>query len=257
MPRTRKPSRLPQGAPLEYEPENEQGVVFLFSHLARKRFGLRIERIQAGFPDCIAISAGRTIRIEFEYESRNFESHGHDPRGCDWVVCWIHNWSRVPSGLRVVELRRLYGLGFNVWVAPVAGEYAAFVDKAAALQNWSVPASSRPGDLLLFYRKLPEGFIKDIFKVTGDVTFYPKARWRNGTDWQAPLRRVCRLEAPLHFSELKQHPQLGVANFVRGQVRGRYCASEFWPELYRYITARNPSRLKQLQSYGPDRLAGG
>jgi hypothetical protein len=54
-------------APLDYAPENEQGVVFLFAHLARRRFGLRVERVQQGFPDCIAYRTGRRVRIEFEY----------------------------------------------------------------------------------------------------------------------------------------------------------------------------------------------
>src|SRR5262245_5209345 len=54
--------RLPDRAPLDYAPDNEQGVVYLFSHLARSRFGLRVERVQAGFPDCIAYRDGKRIR---------------------------------------------------------------------------------------------------------------------------------------------------------------------------------------------------
>ena len=34
----KRPARLPNGAPLVYAPDNEQGLVYLFSHLARKRF---------------------------------------------------------------------------------------------------------------------------------------------------------------------------------------------------------------------------
>lgn len=71
----------------------------------------------------MAYKDGRRIRIEFEYRSRNFKLHRHEPRGCDWIVCWIHNWPEAPSSLRVVELRREFGLGFNVWFQPVAGDY--------------------------------------------------------------------------------------------------------------------------------------
>src|SRR3990172_7087379 len=117
-----RPARLPDGAPIEYAPENEQGVVFLFSHLAKK-FGLRVERVQAGYPDCTAYRDGKRVRIEFEYRSRNFKLHRHDEKECDWMVCWIHDWPGVPEKLRVVELRKEYGLGFNVWFQPVAGEY--------------------------------------------------------------------------------------------------------------------------------------
>ena len=39
-PDSHRPHRL-DGAPLDYAPENELGVVFLFSTLAKKQFGLR------------------------------------------------------------------------------------------------------------------------------------------------------------------------------------------------------------------------
>ena len=64
-------------------PDNEQGVVYLFSHLARSRFGLRVARVQAGFPDCIAYQDGKRVRIEFAYRSRNFMVHRHKASGCD------------------------------------------------------------------------------------------------------------------------------------------------------------------------------
>jgi hypothetical protein len=44
------------------------------------------------------------VRIEIEHESRNFLRHGHDPKGCDLIVCWEHNWEECP--LEVVELRK-------------------------------------------------------------------------------------------------------------------------------------------------------
>ena len=110
-----RPARL-DNAPLDYEPRSELGVVYLFSHLARPRFGLRVENVQAGYPDCLASRGGKRVRIEFEYRSSNFKQHGHNPKGCDWIVCWIHDWPAVPKRLRVVELRKEFGLGFNVWL---------------------------------------------------------------------------------------------------------------------------------------------
>ena len=50
FPQTRL-ARLPEGAPLDYEPDNEQGVIYLISQQAR-RHGLHIESVRAGFPDC-------------------------------------------------------------------------------------------------------------------------------------------------------------------------------------------------------------
>jgi hypothetical protein len=44
------------------------------------------------------------VRIQFEYESRNFRDHGHPALGCDVVVCWRHNWPDCPPAIEVVEL---------------------------------------------------------------------------------------------------------------------------------------------------------
>jgi hypothetical protein len=93
-------------AGLAYGPANEMGVVFLFGMLARQ-LGFVVMRIQTGFPDCEAMrkiddQTWQKVKIEFEYESRNFLRHGHPPSGCDLVVCWIHNWHECP--VEVVEL---------------------------------------------------------------------------------------------------------------------------------------------------------
>lgn len=104
------------GAPLSlpglaYEPANETGVVFLFGMLAH-RLGFRVESLQAAFPDCEAarqIQPGKwqRVRIEFEYESRNFLTHRHPAGECDVIVCWRHNWPECPENLDVVELRKI------------------------------------------------------------------------------------------------------------------------------------------------------
>ncbi|MBL8885779.1 MAG: hypothetical protein JNK16_03890 [Phycisphaerales bacterium] len=99
------------GDPIDFRrfrhaPVNESGVVLLFGMLAAE-MGLLIEAVQPGFPDCEAKYKGedgkwRRLRIEFEYESRNFLVHGHDAAGCDVIVCWRHNWKECP--VKVVEL---------------------------------------------------------------------------------------------------------------------------------------------------------
>lgn len=94
---------------LRHEPVNEQGVVFLFGMVARE-LGYMVEAVQTGYPDCEAkrqVGAGKwqRVRIEFEFESRNFRDHGHAAEGCDLIVCWRHNWSDCPEHLEVVELR--------------------------------------------------------------------------------------------------------------------------------------------------------
>lgn len=93
---------------LRHEPVNEQGVVFLFGMIA-KELGFLVEAVQTGYPDCEAkrqVGTGQWQRvlIEFEYESRSFVDHGHDPSGCDVLVCWRHNWRDCPPELEVLEL---------------------------------------------------------------------------------------------------------------------------------------------------------
>ena len=99
------PSQIPG---LMHEPVNEMGVILLFGMVARQ-LGFIIESVQAGFPDCEAkleVEPGRwqRVRIEFEYESRGFWEHRHDPRKCDVIVCWRHNWKQCPPELQVLEL---------------------------------------------------------------------------------------------------------------------------------------------------------
>jgi hypothetical protein len=98
-------------AGLRHEPLNEQGVVLLFGMLAND-LGYMIESVQNGFPDCEALrrvgsDRWQRVRIEFEYESRNFREHGHPPTGCDVIVCWRHNWQECPPNIEVLQLRSL------------------------------------------------------------------------------------------------------------------------------------------------------
>ncbi len=100
--------------PMTNAPVNELGVMVLFGMVAAG-LGLQVESVQGKFPDCIArrqVAPGKWqyLRIEFEYESKNFKLHGHDPKGCDIIVCWRHNWKECPEGIEVVELCRLVGM---------------------------------------------------------------------------------------------------------------------------------------------------
>jgi len=97
-------------ADLTHAPVNEMGVSMLFAMMARD-LGFILEAIQPGFPDCRAkmeVMPGRwqDVRIEFEKDSRSFAEHGHDPKGCDMIVCWRHNWKACPKEMMVLELRK-------------------------------------------------------------------------------------------------------------------------------------------------------
>ena len=94
---------------LSHAPTNEQGVVFLFGALAQQ-LGFKVMRLQMAFPDCEAMrevepERWQRVRIEFEYESRNFLAHMHPAAHCDLIICWTHNWKECP--LEVLELKTL------------------------------------------------------------------------------------------------------------------------------------------------------
>ena len=95
---------------LEHAPVNEQGVVFLFGMVCSD-LGFVVENIRPQYPDCEAKrkidKEGRKwerVSIEFEYLSSNFK--GHDPKGCDIIVCWEHDWESCPPEIEVIELKK-------------------------------------------------------------------------------------------------------------------------------------------------------
>ena len=58
-----------ENAPLQYAPQNELGVVFLFSQIANK-LRIKVEQIRPQYPDCITylkkrLMEKKRIRIEF------------------------------------------------------------------------------------------------------------------------------------------------------------------------------------------------
>ncbi len=94
---------------LVYAPINEQGVVFLFGKIAHE-FGMYVELIRTGYPDCIAKrfigkDKWEEIKIEFEYKSSDFIRHKHKAEEVDMIVCWEHDWEDCPKTIEVLELK--------------------------------------------------------------------------------------------------------------------------------------------------------
>jgi len=249
----RRPDIL-EGAPLHYAPQNEMGVVFLFSHLTKK-WRLTIDRIQAPFPDCVAYQKiggeQKKIRIEFEFKSRNFRSQRHDPNGCDWIVCWEHNWLDIPKHLKVIELQREFGLGFNVWIQPVEGKFGEKLSEIELSDSWTVPSLAHKDDLILYYHTTPDKCIKDLFELISDVEIIKDTKW---APYFGAIRRVCQLKSPVFFEDLKRDRILNTASFVHGNMRGRPKATEYWPYLFDMIVRRNPAVKKALAKYDPKKL---
>lgn len=230
--------------------------MFLFSRLL-KRWRLKVEKIRPAFPDCIAYQktdrGEKRVRIEFEFRSRRFKTQGHSVRGCDWIVCWEHNWPAVPKNLRVVELRKEFGLGFNVWVQPKGSPYKEQWRQKTSGPS-SVPSRASKGDLVLFYdAHPPDKCVRSIFLLTGPVE-HKRAGFRPGTDYSAPVSLVCRLKSPLFWEDFRRDRILSTAPFVRGMMRNRPNITEYWPYVYAKVIRRNPSVKRKLAKYAPERL---
>lgn len=242
------------GAPLRFAPTNEQGVVAIFAAIAKKHFGMTIERIQTGYPDCIAIRRGRPVRIEFEFRSRNFMPHlKTDPNveHCDAIVCWEHNWPGVPEHLEVIELREEFGVGSNVWLQPYEPSQADQMTRKK-VRGWSSPASAAKGDLLIVYRSRPDSRLEHVFKLTSAP--YVDAHWaRPGRKAvYADFVRVGDLPTPVALSVLKADAGLCHAPFVRSSVQGPQRITAWWPALRRLIVRLDVKNERVLKDWPGD-----
>jgi hypothetical protein len=238
--------RLSREKYLPFVPDNEQGTVYIFA-LVAKRLGFDVETVRAGFPDCLASFGRRRVRIEFEFRSKNFEVHGHDPTGCDLVVCWIHDWPNMPAGLQVIELRKHFGLAREVYVMAYHHDFWSGLPATREPSGlWSVPSTAGPGDILLIYRPAigeDEGAITDVFRVVTPVERVAQPEWRKGADWMASIQRVASLRNWIPFSRMRQ---LG----IHGGIEARPRRTDQWPVIYQELTrAGRPSH--SLRSLAP------
>jgi hypothetical protein len=243
-------------APLQYAPNNELGVVFLFSYLL-KHFGFsKIQRIQAGFPDCLAWQktdkGEKLVRIEFEYRSSSFLRHRHPKNKCDLVVCWKDDWHKKPENLQIIELREFFRKGFNVWIAPVGGQYKEEITKSRTFR-WSVPRNSHRGDLILFYHNYPQSFIQEIFTLTSSP-YLEKVTYKKGMDFMADIKKICSLNSPVALHDLRNHKNIRTAAFIKNKIRGRQSATAYWPDLHKLILNKNPSLRIYLKRFSPDMM---
>ena len=91
---------LPPPQPLNklgllFEPQTHEEMMFLFSKLHEKAGFPYITKIQAAYPDVYALDNDRTVkRIEIETYASQFD---HDPKGCEYIVCWENDLESVPE----------------------------------------------------------------------------------------------------------------------------------------------------------------
>jgi hypothetical protein len=92
-----------------YEPINEQSVILLFAALCHD-LGFMIEGIRSSFPDALlhrrnTKGTWTSCRAEFEFKSSLFKLHKHNPRQCDLVICWEHDWKGCPVEVMCLKER--------------------------------------------------------------------------------------------------------------------------------------------------------
>ena len=241
---------LPYGLP----PTTEREVVYLFKAMAGPYYGFSQMVIQNRFPDCLAQKGKERIRIEFEFESKNFRIHGHDPSQCDWIVCWRDTWGEeAPAYLKIVELRRRFFFKFNVWFQPLANEYALAINEVNMDEAWSVASKASEGDLLLIYLSAPQSCVRDLFVLDSPVERI-KAVWKPGYDYMAAIARVATLSAPLTWSNMRAETRLSRAGFLNGAMAGRSPASAYWHVLLEMIITANSELAWLAKRFCPDHI---
>lgn len=85
-----------------FEPENEQGVIYLFATQAEAH-GYTVKAIGTRFPDAIIRKDGINYATEFEFLASNFVIHKHDPSACDLIICWKNDWLDCPIPVLVLS----------------------------------------------------------------------------------------------------------------------------------------------------------
>jgi len=100
------------------EPVSETMVVHL-SGFITPLLGWRTLAVRQEFPDALFenVETGEQIRVEFESLSSHFLEHNHAPWGCDVIMCWQDNMTRIDKAhylfaknphLRILELKKIF-----------------------------------------------------------------------------------------------------------------------------------------------------
>ena len=260
---------------IRHAPENELGVVFLFSRVAR-RFGfIEIDVIQPHFPDCWAYRRTSTgvkrTWIEFEFCSHSLQSHlGQlheiNPRK-GVVVCWENDWSECEKYVEVIELRSELGFGREVWIQNTLPECQAGIDdtprRVDKSWTWTVSKRARPGDLLLMYRAgskagarkygSDENLLQSIANVFR-VKSFPNVKTRWGCE--AVVTQVAILKNPLRLEHMQVDRVLKHSPFIRRSMLGRNNVTPYWYRLYDMILRLNSDRQTRLAlaPFAPEKL---
>jgi len=95
---------------LSCEPKNEQQVIALF---ARYFEALGFSKMWSFYnrrhtsPDAEALTKNnKHVLIEFEHKSSGAKTHGENLNKWDYLICWEHDWKKIPYKIKVIELKK-------------------------------------------------------------------------------------------------------------------------------------------------------
>ena len=244
---------------MQYAPEGELGVVYLFSKVQRKLGYLSIVRLRDTFPDCEALKFGRKkVQIEFEFRSGNFlPQHGEDGlKKVNEIVCWEDNWPPAKRGLlqkhkvAIIELREFLGFERNIWFHVIKKRYhdRYMEDLLHGLKTGDLPChkSAKRGDLLLDYFGAPMSFLKGIELLTSDAYSTRSKEFKH----RAAVRRIAGLKNEIHMDKMRSEKSLIGGFFLKPNgLQGTPRITEYWPQLSELILRLNPQIKSKIRRY--------
>lgn len=65
-----------------------------------------VEYSQESFPDLFIKRNGKVLLAEVEKKSSDFKYHKHNPKKCDMIICWEHDWK--DCYLPILEIKVLW-----------------------------------------------------------------------------------------------------------------------------------------------------
>ncbi len=246
---------------MQYAPQGELGVVYLFSKLQRELGYTAITRLGDTFPDCGAIKyTGRNTRIEFEFHSRNFLNH-HKPvneslKQVDEIICWEDNWppekryllKKYRVGVR--EIRGFLGLGRNIWFHVIKKRYhESYMEHLLhGLKTGTLPChkSAKKGDILIDYFGAPMSYIKGIELLTSNAYLTRSKEFK----YRANIHRIVILKNEIHMDKMRNEKSLVGAFFLKPNgLQGSPRVTEYWPQLSALMLRLNPQIKSKIRKY--------
>jgi len=244
---------------MQYAPEGELGVVYLFSKLQKKLGYISIIKMKDTFPDCEALRfGGRKVQIEFEFRSKNFLNQ-HKVSGLrkvNEIICWEDNWPPKKRGLlnkhrvAIRELRGVLGLGTNIWFHVIKKRYHESYMKVLlhGPKTGTLPChkSARKGDLLLDYFGAPINYIKGIELLTSGAYSTKSKEFK----YRAETRRIAVLKNHVAMEKMRSENSLIGAFFLKPNgLQGSPRVTEYWPQISELILRMNPKLKSSIIKY--------